>query len=114
MKRRDEVLVGVLMTVGLAIAIIGTIWLSRGGISQGYPLYARFGWGSGLKQGQQVQRQAFQLPGRQGAERGRSVGALGNGRHAGAFRAGQPLWSSRRAIPASACAGVSPPSLARL
>ena len=55
MKRRDEVLVGVLMTVGLAIAIIGTIWLSRGGVSQGYPLYARFGWGSGLKQGQQVQ-----------------------------------------------------------
>ena len=55
MKRRDEVLVGVLMTVGLAIAIIGTIWLSRGGVSQGYPLYARFDWGSGLKQGQQVQ-----------------------------------------------------------
>ena len=55
MKRRDEVLVGVLMTVGLAIAIVGTIWLSRGGIAQGYPLYARFDWGSGLKQGQQVQ-----------------------------------------------------------
>jgi len=55
MKRRDEVLVGVLMTVGLAIAILGTIWLSRGGLSQGYPLYARFDWGAGLKQGQQVQ-----------------------------------------------------------
>ena len=55
MKRRDEVLVGLLMTVGLAIAIVGTIWLSRGGVSQGYPLYARFDWGSGLKQGQQVQ-----------------------------------------------------------
>ncbi len=55
MKRRDEVLVGVLMTVGLALAILGTIWLSRGGLAKGYPLYARFGWGSGLKQGQQVQ-----------------------------------------------------------
>ena len=43
------------MTIGLAIAIIGTIWLSRGGLEQGYPLYSRFGWGSGLKQGQQVQ-----------------------------------------------------------
>lgn len=55
MKRRDEVLVGVLMTVGLALAILGTIWLSRGGLESGYPLYARFDWGSGLKQGQQVQ-----------------------------------------------------------
>ncbi len=55
MKRRDEVLVGLLLTVGLIIAVLGTIWLSRGGLSQGYPLYARFAWGAGLKQGQQVQ-----------------------------------------------------------
>src|SRR5918998_3289037 len=55
MKRRDEVLVGLLLTVGVIIAVLGTIWLSRGGLSQGYPLYARFGWGAGLKQGQQVQ-----------------------------------------------------------
>jgi phospholipid/cholesterol/gamma-HCH transport system substrate-binding protein len=55
MKRRDEVLVGLLLTVGLIIAVIGTIWLSRGGLAQGYPLYARFQWGAGLKQGQQVQ-----------------------------------------------------------
>src|SRR5918998_1248672 len=55
MKRRDEVLVGVLLTVGIVIAVIGTIWLSRGGLAQGYPLYARFQWGAGLKQGQQVQ-----------------------------------------------------------
>ena len=55
MKRRDEVLVGLLLTAGLIIAVIGTIWLSRGGLSQGYPLYARFAWGAGLKQGQQVQ-----------------------------------------------------------
>ena len=55
MKRRDEVLVGLLLTVGLIVAILGTIWLSRGGLTQGYPLYARFEWGAGLKQGQQVQ-----------------------------------------------------------
>jgi phospholipid/cholesterol/gamma-HCH transport system substrate-binding protein len=55
MKRRDEVLVGLLLTVGLIVAILGTIWLSRGGLTQGYPLYARFDWGAGLKQGQQVQ-----------------------------------------------------------
>ena len=55
MKRRDEVLVGILLSAGLIIAILGTIWLSRGGLSQGYPLYARFDWGAGLKQGQQVQ-----------------------------------------------------------
>ncbi len=55
MKRRDEVLVGLLLTAGLVVAVLGTIWLSRGGLSQGYPLYSRFGWGAGLKQGQQVQ-----------------------------------------------------------
>ena len=55
MKRREEVLVGLLLTAGLIIAVIGTIWLSRGGLAQGYPLYARFEWGAGLKQGQQVQ-----------------------------------------------------------
>jgi phospholipid/cholesterol/gamma-HCH transport system substrate-binding protein len=55
MKRRDEVLVGLLLTAGLIVAILGTIWLSRGGLNSGYPLYARFDWGAGLKQGQQVQ-----------------------------------------------------------
>jgi phospholipid/cholesterol/gamma-HCH transport system substrate-binding protein len=55
MKRRDEVLVGLLLTAGLVLAVIGTIWLSRGGLAQGYPLYSRFQWGAGLKQGQQVQ-----------------------------------------------------------
>ena len=55
MKRRDEVLVGLLLTAGLVMAVIGTIWLSRGGLAQGYPLYSRFQWGAGLKQGQQVQ-----------------------------------------------------------
>lgn len=54
MKRRDEVLVGFLLTVAVVIAILGTIWLVRGGLSSGYPLYARFPWGDGLKQGQPV------------------------------------------------------------
>ena len=48
MKRRDEVLVGLLLTAGLIVAILGTIWLSRGGLNSGYPLYARFDWGAGL------------------------------------------------------------------
>jgi phospholipid/cholesterol/gamma-HCH transport system substrate-binding protein len=47
-------MVGVLMTVALTILVLGTIWLSRGGLSQGYPLYARFSWAAGVKQGQQV------------------------------------------------------------
>ena len=47
MKRRDEVLVGILLTIGVIIAVLGTIWLVRGGFSSGYPLYARFKWGAG-------------------------------------------------------------------
>ena len=54
MKRRDEVLVGVLLTAALVIGVLGTIWLVRGGWSSGYPLYARFPWGQNLKQGQPV------------------------------------------------------------
>lgn len=54
MKKRDEVLVGILITVTLAVAIIGSLWLARGGLSKGYPLYAKFPWGAGLKQGQPV------------------------------------------------------------
>jgi phospholipid/cholesterol/gamma-HCH transport system substrate-binding protein len=54
MRRRNEVLVGLLMTVALAILVLGTIWLLRGGLSQGYPLYAVFKWGAGLKQGSPV------------------------------------------------------------
>ena len=54
MKRRDEVLVGVLLTAALVIGVLGTIWLVRGGWSSGYPLYARFPWGENLKQGQPV------------------------------------------------------------
>jgi phospholipid/cholesterol/gamma-HCH transport system substrate-binding protein len=54
MRRRDEVLVGVLMTAAVAVAIVGTLWLVRGGLSSGYPLYTRTPWGQGLKTGQPV------------------------------------------------------------
>jgi phospholipid/cholesterol/gamma-HCH transport system substrate-binding protein len=53
-KRRDELLVGVLLLVAVTLGIGGTIWIARGGLSRGYPLYARFPWGAGLKQGQPV------------------------------------------------------------
>jgi phospholipid/cholesterol/gamma-HCH transport system substrate-binding protein len=61
MKRRDEVLVGVLLTIGVIIAVLGTIWLVRGGFSRGYPLYARFKWGAGVKQGQTVRLAGVQV-----------------------------------------------------
>ncbi len=54
MKRRDEVLVGIIVTLGLIVAISGTVWLSQGGLERGYPLYAQFPWGEGLKRGQPV------------------------------------------------------------
>ncbi len=54
MKRRDEVLVGVFLTSAVAIALLGTLWLVRGGLSSGYPLYAKFAWGQNLKPGQPV------------------------------------------------------------
>src|SRR5688572_10229395 len=54
MKRRDEVLVGVLLTVAAVVLVMGTLWLARGGLSSGYPLYTRFAWGLNLKQGQPV------------------------------------------------------------
>ena len=54
MRRRDEVLVGVLMTVAIVVGIIGTIWLIRGGLSASYPLYMVLKWGAGLKVGAPV------------------------------------------------------------
>lgn len=54
MKRRDEVTVGVLLTVAVIVLITGTLWLVRGGLRSGYPLYTRFAWGQSLKQGQAV------------------------------------------------------------
>lgn len=54
MKRRNEVSVGILITVAIVVLILGTLWLARGGLKSGYPLYTRFAWGQNLKQGQPV------------------------------------------------------------
>ena len=54
MKTRDEVLVGLVVTTAVVITVLGSLWLARGGLSKGYPLYAKFPWGAGLKQGQPV------------------------------------------------------------
>jgi phospholipid/cholesterol/gamma-HCH transport system substrate-binding protein len=54
MKRRDEVTVGILITIAVIVLVVGTLWLMRGGLSSGYPLYARFSWGQSLKNGQPV------------------------------------------------------------
>ena len=54
MKRRDEVLVGVFLSAAVAIALLGTLWLVRGGLSSGYPLRTQFAWGQNLKPGQPV------------------------------------------------------------
>jgi phospholipid/cholesterol/gamma-HCH transport system substrate-binding protein len=54
MKTRDEVLVGLVISVAVIVTVLGSLWLARGGLSKGYPLYAKFPWGAGLKQGQPV------------------------------------------------------------
>lgn len=53
-KRRDELLVGLLLLFAVVLGIGGTIWIARGGLASGYPMFARFPWGAGLKQGQPV------------------------------------------------------------
>ena len=54
MKRGNEVSVGILITVAVVVLVLGTLWLVRGGLSNGYPLFTRFAWGQNLKQGQPV------------------------------------------------------------
>jgi phospholipid/cholesterol/gamma-HCH transport system substrate-binding protein len=54
MKRRDEVTVGILLTVAVIVLVVGTLWLVRGGLRSGYPLFTRFAWGQSLRQGQPV------------------------------------------------------------
>jgi len=54
MKRRDEVSVGIVITAAVVILLLGTLWLIRGGLKNGYPLHTRFEWGQNLKQGQPV------------------------------------------------------------
>ncbi|MBA3645067.1 MAG: MCE family protein [Gemmatimonadaceae bacterium] len=53
-KKRDDVLVGLMVVVTVTVLVLGSLWLARGGLSKGYPLYAKFPWGAGLKQGQPV------------------------------------------------------------
>lgn len=54
MKRRDEVLVGIVATIAIALAVVGSLFLARGGLFPGYVVYGVFDWGSGLRQGQPV------------------------------------------------------------
>jgi len=54
MKRSNEILVGITATAALILAVIGSLYLARGGLRPGYPLFAKFTWGAGLKQGQPV------------------------------------------------------------
>jgi phospholipid/cholesterol/gamma-HCH transport system substrate-binding protein len=61
MKRRDEVLVGLLLTVAVVVGLLGTIWLVRGGLSTGYSLYSVFPWGANLRVGQPVRLAGVQI-----------------------------------------------------
>ena len=61
MKRRHEVLVGLLVLVAAVVGVVGTIWVARGGLKTGYSLYARFPWGAGLKKGQSVMLAGVQV-----------------------------------------------------
>src|ERR671933_3071914 len=61
MRGRNEVLVGALVIVALVIGIFGTIWLVRGGLSSGYPLYSVFRWGANLRVGQPVRLAGVQV-----------------------------------------------------
>jgi phospholipid/cholesterol/gamma-HCH transport system substrate-binding protein len=54
MRRRDAVLVGLVTAIGILVLVLGTVYLIRGGLASGYPLYTRFRWGAGVKQGQPV------------------------------------------------------------
>ncbi len=54
MNRRNEVTVGILIMASIIVLVLGTLWLARGGLKSGYPLYTRFAWGQNLKQGQPV------------------------------------------------------------
>jgi phospholipid/cholesterol/gamma-HCH transport system substrate-binding protein len=54
MKRHNEILVGITATIALIIAVVGSLYLARGGLQPGYKLFAKFTWGAGLKQGQPV------------------------------------------------------------
>ena len=54
MKRRDEVLVGIVATAAVGFAVVGSLYLARGGLLPGYEVYSVYDWGAGLRQGQPV------------------------------------------------------------
>ncbi|MBI3789473.1 MAG: MCE family protein [Gemmatimonadetes bacterium] len=54
MKRRNEVLVGLLTLSAIIIVVLGSVWIARGGLKSGYRLYVKFPWSAGLKLGQPV------------------------------------------------------------
>lgn len=54
MKGRNEVTVGIFVTVAIIVGIVGTLWLARRGFQKSYPEYAQFTWGQSLKSGQPV------------------------------------------------------------
>ena len=47
-------MVGLLTLVAILIAVVGSVWIARGGLSSGYRLYVKFPWSAGLKLGQSV------------------------------------------------------------
>jgi phospholipid/cholesterol/gamma-HCH transport system substrate-binding protein len=53
-RRRDELLVGLVLAVAAVLGFGGTIWIARGGLDTTYAMYSRFPWGAGLKRGQGV------------------------------------------------------------
>ena len=61
MKGRNQVVVGLFLTVALVVGIVGTIWLVRGGLRSGYPLYSVFRWGANLRVGQPVRLAGVQV-----------------------------------------------------
>ena len=54
MRRKDEVIVGIFVTIAVTIGVVGTLYLARRGFTKSYPMYARFDWGQNLKVGQPV------------------------------------------------------------
>lgn len=60
-RRRDEVAVGLFVTIAIIVGIAGTLWLARRGFTKSYPMYALFPWGSNLKQGQPVNLAGVQV-----------------------------------------------------
>ena len=61
MKRKDEVIVGVFVTIAVIVGIAGTLYLARRGWTKTYPMYARFDWGQNLKVGQPVNLAGVQV-----------------------------------------------------